>query len=65
MRTLKQLKKGEYFTLKNISHPTENQVFVKGEYDRTERKYVIYKFNNINSFRCLSGDKVIYTDFIF
>ena len=69
MKYLKDVKKGEYFTLKdyenNCGFVTENQVYVRGEYDRTERKYECYKFADVNSFRYIDGKKVVFTDFTF
>lgn len=35
---LKDIKKGEYFTLKPIAEPKESQVYIKEEYDRSEKK---------------------------
>ena len=63
--TVKQLKKGEWFTLKPISEPKESQVFVRGDYDRTEKKYVCGKFSDISYSRLLKGDTEVYTDFVF
>ena len=36
---LKELKQGDWFTLKPIEAPKESQVYIRGEYDRTEKKY--------------------------
>ena len=36
---LKNLKKGEYFTIKPIEAPTEKQVYIKGDYDRASKNY--------------------------
>lgn len=63
--TIKDLKKGEYFTLKPISEPTEKQVFIRAEYDRTEKKYVAIHFDDICSSRSLKPSTVVYTDFTF
>lgn len=63
--TLKDLKIGEYFTLKSIENPTEKQVFIRGEYDRTERKYECGRFDDISYTRYLSGKTEVYTDFTF
>lgn len=62
---LKDLKIGEYFTLKPYSEPTEKQVYIRGEYDRTERKYECGKFCDISYSRYLKGDTEVYTDFTF
>ena len=63
--TIKELKKGEFFTLKPIAEPKESQVYIRGEYDRSEKKYECYKFNDMNAFRYYKGEKEIYTDFVF
>lgn len=63
--TIKELKKGEYFTIKPIAEPKESQVYVRGEYDRSEKKYSCYKFSDICAERFFKGDKEIYTEFIF
>lgn len=63
--TLKDLKIGEYFTLKHIKNPTEKQVFIRGEYDRTEKKYECGRFDDISYTRYLSGKTEVYTDFTF
>lgn len=62
---LKELKKGEYFTRKNIPYPTDNQVYIRGDYDRTSKKYSCLHFNDINREIFLKGDTIIYTDFTF
>lgn len=62
---LKDLKKGEYFTLKPIEEPTESQVYIKGDYERSDKKYCCEKFSDMNSWRMLKGDKEVYTDFYF
>ena len=62
---LKNLKKGEYFTLKPIEEPKENQVYIRGEYDRTEKKYECGKFSDISYTRYIDGDREVYTDFTF
>lgn len=63
--TVKDLKIGEYFTLKPYAEPTENQVYIRGEYDRSERKYDCGKFSDISYSRLLKGNTVVYTDFTF
>jgi hypothetical protein len=63
--TIKELKKGDYFTIKPIENPTEKQVYVRGEYDRSSKTYSCYRFDDICSFREFKADKVVYTDFTF
>lgn len=62
---IKELKKGDFFTLKNVEYPKESEVYIRGEYDRTEKKYECYKFSDVNSTRMIKGDKEVYTDMIF
>ena len=62
---IKDLKHGEFFTLKPIAEPKESQVFIRGEYDRSERKYWAGKFSDIGDGKLLDGNKVVYTDFTF
>lgn len=62
---IKELKKGEFFTKKAIEYPTENQVFIRGNYDRTSKKYEIVRFSDCNDIQYIKGNKEIFTDFIF
>lgn len=62
---LKDLKNGDYFTLKPIAYPKENQVFVKDEYDRRSKRYLCYRYSDVCDYRELKGDKEVFTDFIF
>ena len=63
--TLKDLKKGEWFTLKPIEEPTEKQVFIKDDYNRTEKKYICGRFDDISYSRLLKGSTVVYIGFTF
>lgn len=63
--TVKELKKGEFFTLKPIAEPKESQVYIRGDYDRSERKFDCGKFSDISYSRMLKPDTIVYTDFIF
>ena len=62
---LKDLKKGEWFTLKPIAEPKESQVFIKSDYDRSERKYWATKWSDIGDGKYVSGDREVYTEFCF
>lgn len=62
---LKELKKGEYFTMKPIEEPTEDQVWVKGEYIRQAGKYSTYKFIDTNHEILRKGDTRVYINFSF
>lgn len=62
---VKELKKGCYFTKKAIEEPRESQVWVRGEYDRSSRKYECHRFDDINSTCFLPGDREAFVDFVF
>ena len=62
---LKNLKKGDWFTLKNISEPKGNQVWIKEEYDRSTKKYLCIRWSDISDSKEISGEKEVYTNFIF
>ena len=63
--TIKECKKGEYVTLKPIAEPKESQVYVILGYDRSEKAYELQKFSDINSFKYVKSNTVVYTDFTF
>lgn len=64
-KKIRDLKRGEYFTLKPIEEPKESQVYIRTEYDRSEGKYWCQKWYDICSGRYFSGDKVVYVGFTF
>ena len=63
--TIKDLKPGEFFTLKPIDYPKDSQVYIRREYDRSARKYWADKFSDISAGRLLKPSTVVYTDFTF
>lgn len=63
--TVKELKKGEYFTLKPMENPKESQVFVRGDYDRSAKKYEAFRFSDVCDTRLLKPTTEVYTDFTF
>ena len=65
MKTIKELKQGDMFTLKEIEFPKESQVYVRGEYDRSSRTYSCTKWNDCNAERFFKGTKTVFTDFTF
>lgn len=65
MAKLKDLKKGELFTLKPVEYPRESQVFIKSDYDRSEKKYWTTKWSDIGDGKYISGNREVYTDFCF
>lgn len=63
---LKELKKGEYFTIKNIEYPTDSQVFIKGDYDRSTKTYNCAKCSDVwGDGRNFKATKEIFVDFIY
>ena len=65
MKSIRTLKPGEFFTLRPIENPTENQVYIRGPYDRSARKYECGKFADVSVSRLFNGDKMVYTEFTF
>ena len=64
-KLLKDLKKGELFTKKPIEEPKETQVFIRGDYDRGERKYEISRFSDFCDTAYLKGTAKVYVGFTF
>ena len=62
---IKDLKLKDFFTLKSIEEPSENQVYVRGPYDRTTKKYLCWKYGDVCCERLFKGDKEVYTEFTF
>lgn len=62
---IKDLKIGEYFIIKPLENPTENQVYIRGEYDRSAKRYDCGKFSDISYSRMFDGNKEVYTEFTF
>lgn len=65
MPKLKDIKPGQYFTLRPVEYPKPSQVYVKREYDRSERKYWAQKYDDISDGKYLRGDREVYVDSIF
>lgn len=64
-KMLKDLKKGQWFTIKPLEEPKESQVFIKEDYDRELKKYMCGKYCDTSAYRYLKGDRIVYIDFIF
>lgn len=62
---LKSLKKGDFFMKKNYPYPTEDQVWIRDEYDRTARKYWVHRWSDVNDSRLMKGDAKVFTDMTF
>ena len=65
--TVKDLKKGEFFTLKpcNGAEVDDNKVYIRGDYDKAEKRYICGRCDDISYSRLFRGDKVVYTDFTY
>lgn len=65
---LRELPLGEYFMLNdpnNCEQADERKVYVRGEYDRTSRKYSVYKYVNVNAERFIDGNRLVWVGFYF
>lgn len=63
---IKNIKEGEFFTLKDYGeYPAENRVYIRGEYNRSLKKYEISKYTDMNDFRYVNGNKEVVTGFTF
>lgn len=58
--TIKEIKKGTFFRLKE-----NGKVYVRGEYERSLRKYEYYDFYDVNNYHYAKGNKPVITDFEF
>lgn len=62
---VKELSKGDMFTLHKYEHPKGEHVYIRGEYIRELKKYECYNWLDVNSKTYLKGDRKIYVEFIF
>ncbi len=63
--TIRDLKIGDYFTLKPIDSPKESQVYVRADYDRSAKKYEAFRFSDVSDSRLFKPTTEVYTDFTF
>ena len=63
--TLGALKNGDWFTLKPIAEPKDSQVYEKGDYDRSEKKYSCGRRDDISYERMLKKDTPVFVDFTY
>lgn len=65
-KRLKELKRGEFFTLKDYGeYPEDARVYVKGDYDRSLKKYSCTRFMDCNAETFRRGDLMVYVGFTF
>lgn len=62
---IKDLKKGAFFTKKAIDEPRDSQVWIRGDYDRSAKKYECQRFDDVGTFCYLPGGREVFTDFTF
>ena len=62
MRTIKELKEGDFFRL---SSSGTAPVWVRGEYNRSTKKYECYKFDDVNHWSEFTSTRKVTTDFEF
>ena len=63
--TISKLRPYDLFTFKPIVDPTEKQVYVRGEYNRSTKRYEYYKFSDNRFVNVAKGDRIVYIDFDF
>ncbi len=63
--TLREVKPKEWFTLSPNAYPKENQVWIKGSYDRASKTFCVTNWGNVGRERFLKGDRVVYQGFYF
>ena len=59
MKTLKEIKKGDYFKLKE-----NGRIYVKGEYCRDIKKYEYYDYDDTSRLHYKKGDTKVIEDWI-
>ena len=59
--TIKSLKPGDFFKLA----PSAKTVYIRGAYDRSEKKYECQRFDDISVCIYCAGSRAAYTDFTF
>ena len=68
---LKQVKKGEFFTLTDkVKYDEDGEVlsryvYVRDAYDREDKKYEVYKFDDVCNYRYMKGTRIVWIDFCF
>lgn len=61
MKTIRELKQGEMFTLKPIEEePKENQIWIRAHYDRGSKTFSAYNYADVNKERFFKPTKNIY-----
>ncbi len=61
---IKDVKQNEWFTLKEIQEPKENQVWIRNHYDRGTKTFSITNWATGKE-RFLKANRVVFTNFTF
>lgn len=68
---LKNIKKHDWFTLTDkVKYNEEGEVlskyvYVRGDYEKSSKKYEVFKFDDVCDYRFLKGDRNVFVDFCF
>ena len=63
---IKDLKKGTFFTLKNYGeYPPESRVYIRGDYERSSKKYSCYKSEDYNHESFFNGSRIVFVGFTY
>ena len=63
---IREIAAGEFFTLRDYGEsPDESRVYIRGDYDRSEKKYEAVKFNDCNHYTYLKPTRKVYVGFTF
>lgn len=58
--TIKEVKKGDFFKFSETG-----RVFVRGDYDRSEKKYEYFPFDDVNNWHMAKGSRKVIVGFTF
>lgn len=61
---LKDVKKGEYVKF-TATPATDNNVWIKDDYDRGSKKFTLQKFSDVGHFNYAKGTRKVFIDFNF
>ena len=59
---LRNVKQGYFFRLSNSDTAP---VWVRGDYNRSSKKFDAYKYNNVNYWNEFRGSRIVFVDFEF
>ena len=65
IKQIKELKKGEFFRLYRKGWGYSLSVYVRGEYDRSEKKYLATKYFDVNDWRYFKPTQKVAVGFEF